>query len=64
MNQSADSFGQNSGLSNVLSAEAISSETLKAGSSGEIEEGSMWTVWETTGRQYVMLTLEDPEYID
>ena len=39
LNQSSDSFGQNSGLSGVLSAEAISSETLKAGSSGDIEEG-------------------------
>ena len=39
LNRSSDSFGQNSGLSGVLSAEAISSETLKAGSSGEIEEG-------------------------
>ena len=39
LNRSSDSFGQNSGLSSVLSAEAISSETLKAGSSGEIEEG-------------------------
>ena len=39
LNQSSDSCGQTSGLSGVLSAEAISSETLKAGSSGEIKEG-------------------------
>ena len=39
MNQSSDSRGQNSGLSGVLATEAISSEILKAGSSGEVEEG-------------------------
>ena len=39
LKRSSDSFGQNSGLLGVLSAEAVSSETLKAGSSGEIEEG-------------------------
>ena len=37
--QSSDPCGQNSGLSGVQSAEAISSETLKAGRSGEFEEG-------------------------
>ena len=39
MNQSSDSRGQNSGLLGVLATEAISSEILKAGSSGEVEEG-------------------------
>ena len=39
VNQSSDSRGQNSGLSGVLATEAISSEILKAGSSGEVEEG-------------------------
>ena len=39
LNQSSDSCGQNSGLLGVLATEAISSEILKAGSSGEVEEG-------------------------
>ena len=39
LTQSSDSCGQNSELSGVLSAEAISSETLKAGRSGQFEEG-------------------------
>ena len=39
MNQSSDSRGQNSGLLGVLANESISSEILKAGSSGEVEEG-------------------------
>ena len=39
LNQSSDSCGQNSGHSGGLFAEAVSSETLKAESSGEIEEG-------------------------
>ena len=39
VNQSSDSRGQNSGLLGVLATEAISSEILKAGSSGEVEEG-------------------------